>query len=441
MIEFLGNYIYAVFTYLSNIILNTNLYEKIILILPYLLFDFPLAAGMVVVLTLKVTFGLFERKRRDWTPPVSVLITAYNEGKTVKNSIESMLEQNYRGYIQVIVIVDGAKQNRETYEVARKYEGIHGNKEILVIPKWERGGRASSLNLGLNFVKGEITLALDGDTSYDRDMIKNAVSHFSDERLVALSGNLRIRNWNKTIVTKFQAIEYAISIYMAKQFLDALGLINNISGAFGIFKTDFLNGLGGWDAGTAEDLDLTLRFKKYRNLYPDIKLGFAHDAIGLTDGPETWAGILKQRRRWDGDLVYLYFKKHTWALNPKIVGWREALYTYYLVLIQNFALPVFILLYYIKLFLQFSLLEVLAIITFIYLIYALHTFFLILFFVALISERKNWDVKLIPYTFLFPIYALILRLNALYAYIDEAFFDAHRRTGYVPPWVARKTKF
>ena len=443
ILNFIASFLHAFYVYLTNIIFNTNLLEKIILVLPYLMFEFPFAVGILVILSLKYWFGLFKKRRANYFPHVTTVITAYSEGPEVRKSIESILNQNYPGEISIIVVVDGAKKNIETYKAAKKYEGNYPEKKrsVLVIPKWERGGRASSLNLGLKLAKGEILMALDGDTSFDSDMVKNAVAHFWDKNVVAVSGNLRIRNWNKSLVTRFQAIEYSISIYMAKQFLDALGLLNNVSGAFGIFRREFLESIGGWDAGTAEDLDLTLRIKKYKSIYPKIRLGFAEDAIGLTDGPETWKGILKQRLRWDGDLAYLFFKKHTSALNPTVTGLKEAFYLYFASLFQQFILPVFVILYYINLFMKFTIIEVMAIVAFIYLIYALHTFVLMLFFVLVVSERKKWDVRLLPYTLLYPIYGFILRMNALVAYIDEIFFDAHRRTGYVPPWVARKTKF
>ena len=41
--------------------------------------------------------------------------------------------------------------------------------------------------------------------------------------------------------------------------VDINNLVNNISGAFGVFRASFIRWVGGWDAGTAEDLDMTLR--------------------------------------------------------------------------------------------------------------------------------------------------------------------------------------
>ncbi len=439
----LTDYVYTVITYLVNIITNTTLYEKVVLVLPYLLFEFPFVVLIVVLLSLKYYFGFFKRRNYDYMPKVTTIITAYSEGEDLKKSVESILNQDYKGFIEIIVVVDGAKKNIDTYKVAKRYEGDYSEKrrKVIVLPKWERGGRASSLNFGLKYANGEVTMAFDGDTSYDIDMVRKAVSHFYDKNLVALSGNLRIRNWNKSLVTRFQAIEYSITIYMAKQILDIFGSINNVSGAFGIFRTDFLKSVSGWDAGSAEDLDMTIRIKQYKSMYPHLKLGFAEDAIGLTDGPETWKSLLHQRLRWDGDLFYLFFKKHKHIFNPLNTDWKETLYLYYYTIIQQFMIPFFIVFYYVKLFLNFTPLEVAAISTFIYLIYALHTFVLMLFFVVVVSERKKWDIFLLPYSLIYPFYGFTLRINAIIAFFDELFFEAHRRTSYVPPWVARKTKF
>ncbi|WP_456392930.1 glycosyltransferase family 2 protein [Persephonella sp.] len=442
--EFLTGYFHAVYVYFYNILFNTTWLEKIVLVLPYLLFEFPFLVATLVLLTLKYRFGFFQKKRDfSLTPDVSVIVTAYNEGKDVSLSIVSLLEQNYRGNIEIIVVVDGAKINRETYIEAKKFEGnIRKNRTVKVIPKWERGGRASSLNLGEKEATGEIIMAVDGDTSFDIDMVSNAVSYMvADKQLVAMSGNLRIRNWNRNLVTRMQAIEYILSIYLSKQVLEILGTLNNISGAFGIFRKQLLDSINGWDAGTAEDLDITLRIKKYRSIYPRIKLGFAEDAIGLTDGPDTWKGLLKQRQRWDGDLVYMFFRKHRNIFNFSISGIKEIFYLFYTSIIQQFLLPVVILVYYIYLFLHFDNLSVMAIVTLIYVVYLIHTGGLFLFFVFFVSERKNWDIKLIPFIPLFPVYGFILKMNSLYAYTDEVLFKQHKLSSYVPPWVSRKSKF
>ncbi len=47
-----------------------------------------------------------------------------------------------------------------------------------------------------------------------------------------------------------------------------MGLLNNISGAFGGFRRSVLKQVGGWNTHTAEDLDLTIRLKQYKKTIP-----------------------------------------------------------------------------------------------------------------------------------------------------------------------------
>src|SRR6266480_5621067 len=111
-----------------------------------------------------------------------------------------------------------------TYDNARKL------RRLEIVPKLQRGGRVSSLNQGLALASGEIVMALDGDTSFDNDMVRHAVRHFADQNVVAVSGNLRARNARSSFVTRLQALEYALSIHLSRAGLDAFNLVNNISG-------------------------------------------------------------------------------------------------------------------------------------------------------------------------------------------------------------------
>jgi hypothetical protein len=111
-------------------------------------------------------------------------------------------------------------------------------RELTVVPKWQRGGRVSGLNTGLTLATTEVLMAMDGDTSFDNDMVAKAVGHFLDPEVVGVAGSLRVRNVAATLWTRLQAIEYALSIQSAKAGLSEFNVVNNISGAFGIFRID-----------------------------------------------------------------------------------------------------------------------------------------------------------------------------------------------------------
>ena len=77
-------------------------------------------------------------------------------------------------------------------------------------------------------------------------MVRNATRHFDDPGVVGVAGNLRVRNAKRSLVTRLQALEYMLSIGAGKTGLSEFNIVNNISGAFGAFRTRFLRNLGGW---------------------------------------------------------------------------------------------------------------------------------------------------------------------------------------------------
>lgn len=76
----------------------------------------------------------------------------------------------YSGHIEIIAVIDGASVNKHTYQAALECQQMvsrYPQRHLVILPKWQRGGRVSSLNAALNIAKGELFFALDGDTSFD----------------------------------------------------------------------------------------------------------------------------------------------------------------------------------------------------------------------------------------------------------------------------------
>ena len=140
--------------------------------------------------------NLWRKHPKTWFPSVSCVITCYSEGYDVRKTIRSLLHQRYPGIIEIIPVIDGSVQNAITLEGAQSTiaeVAMVSNRELHILAKKIRGGRVSSLNSGLVLARHEIIMALDGDTSFDNDMVANAVRHFRDINVVAVSGNLRVR--------------------------------------------------------------------------------------------------------------------------------------------------------------------------------------------------------------------------------------------------------
>lgn len=362
----------------------------------------------------------------------------------MRQTVVTLLEQLYPGDIELLAVVDGAARNAETLQALQQLQTrvrSYPGRQLKIIPKWQRGGRVSSLNAGLHLSRGEIVMALDGDTSFDNDMVANAVDRFRDPRVMALAGTLRVRNREASIWTRLQALEYLIAVHAARVGLAEFNVVNNISGAFGVFRRNVLTTVGGWDTGSAEDLDITLRIKRYFGRHRDRRLVFEPRAVGHTDVPATFRGLLRQRLRWDGDLYYIYVRKHRAAFSPRLLGWPNLLVTVWYGLLFQLVMPFVILLYTSWVLLTLPLIPVAATFGLVYSFYLAVA--LLFFMVALLglSERKGEDWSLLPTVLAFPLYNFVLRLWAAVATLAEIILANHHDSNMAPWWVLKRNRY
>ena len=415
---------------------------------------FPVVFFMEMPLHILIIFGYLRKFWREvfviklpahYFPPVSCIITCYSEGTAIISTIHSLVEQIYRGSIEILVIVDGSDINKSTFDAAEQYARRYhakckdGSRTIKVIPKKIRGGRVSSNNLGLSLCTGDIVCIIDGDCSVDNDMIAAAMRNFSDPNVVGSSGNLRVRNSRVSLVTRFQTIEYMLGLQLSKTGLAEFGMLNNISGAHGMFRKKFVQAIGGWKNGTAEDADMTLRIKSYLKRYAPLKIVHTYNATMHTDVPHTWNSLVKQRLRWDGDLSFLYFRRYGKLLNPINIGWKNLFAIFWYDFIFTLCVPFLTVLYLFWLFIKFSAAFATTMLVFTYLYYLLSTTVLFILYILFVSDRKRQDAAFAIYIPLMPLYQFIMRMVTAIATIQEFVLSAHTDTTMAPWWVIRKT--
>ena len=380
--------------------------------------------------------------RSQFAPRVSCIITCYGEGRDVEKTLQTLCEQVYPGHIELIPVVDGASANQATLQAVRDFRidrQLYPRRHLRPLAKWQRGGRVSSLNAGLQQATGEIVFALDGDTSFDNTMVSNMVRHFEDPDVPAVSGSLRVRNARASLITMIQALEYFLSIHTSKVGLSEWNTVNNVSGAFGAFRRDFLVHIGGWDTHTAEDLDLTLRIKSYFGRRA-FRIPFEPAGIGYTDVPTTFRSFFMQRLRWDGDLYFLYIRKHADSMSPRLLGWRNFLMTLVSGLFFQLVLPFLIVGYTLVGLVILPVPAVLLLFAVIYLVYLATTLMFYLTGLLLVSEHPREELKLAPIVPIFPLFMFLLRCWGVICTLNEIFRRGHEETSMAPWWVLRKGK-
>lgn len=415
------------------------------------LFLFPFFLLMELPVNLLVLVGIFRWFLRRlsttpdqslYAPRVSCIITCYSEGRDVEKTLQTLCEQLYPGHIELIPVVDGAAANQATMQAVRDFRidpQLHPRRELRPIAKWQRGGRVSSLNAGLQQATGDIVFALDGDTSFDNTMVRNVVRHFEDPNVPAVAGSLRVRNVWASLVTLIQALEYFLSIHTSKTGMSEWNTVNNVSGAFGAFRREFLLHIGGWDTHTAEDLDMTLRIKSYFGRRP-LRIPFEPAAIGHTDVPATFRAFFMQRLRWDGDLYFLYIRKHADSMTPRLLGWRNFIMTLVSGLFFQLVLPFLIVGYTMVGLVVLPMEAVLLLFAIVYLVYLATTVMFYLTGLILVSERPREDLKLALVVPLFPLFMFLLRCWGVVCTLNEMFRRGHEESSMAPWWVLRKGK-
>ncbi len=245
-------------------------------------------------------------------PRASVLVPAYNEGVVIEKSIASLLELNYPNY-EIIVIDDGSAD--DTLELAKKWEGMHDDVEVVVLTQKNKG-KAAALNHGASVATGEVVVCMDGDSKLSMDTLSAAMRHFINPEIGAVAGNVKVINRNN-MLTRLQSLEYLEGLNLVRRAQAYINAVNIVPGPIGLFRRKALLEVGGWDSDTfAEDCDLSLKI-----LTSGWKVEYEPDAISLTEAPEKLLQLLKQRYRWTRGILQS-MRKHSSYLIRFDQGWR-----------------------------------------------------------------------------------------------------------------------
>ena len=116
-------------------------------------------------------------------PPVSLLISAYNEEKVIKDKIENSLLLDYpKELLEIVVISDGSTDRTE--EIVKQYS----DQGVLLRSYPGRIGKTACLNRAVPLAKGEIVVFSDANSKYDKYAIKESVKHFGNEQIGFVTG-------------------------------------------------------------------------------------------------------------------------------------------------------------------------------------------------------------------------------------------------------------
>ncbi len=184
---------------------------------------------------------------------VSFVVPAYNEGKTIGESIKNIFDIDYPYIKEVIVVNDCSTDN--TREVVEKLLKKYPKLKLINNPK-NLGNAARSQNVGLEHVKTELVAFVDADSFPARDTLKKMVGFFDDEKVGVVTCPVLVRNKN-TFFEKIQAIEYQ-AISFGRKLLEYVDAIYVTPGPLALYRTKALLGIRGFDeSNMTQDIEAT----------------------------------------------------------------------------------------------------------------------------------------------------------------------------------------
>ena len=261
----------------------------------------------------------------EYTPLVSVMIPAWNEGVGLINTIDSVLQSTYRN-VEIIVINDGSTDDSNQKMLQFLLQQRSGpNKDINIKYRYqENSGKGGALNHAIKIASGDILMSVDADCYVNKTAITEFVRVFKDESISAAVGNVKIGNRNNTVGI-VQYLEFLFSFYFKRA--DALlGSIYIIGGAAGAFRRSVFEKIGGYsETNITEDIELTVRMQD-----AGMKIEYASEAVVYTEGASDLKSLKNQRLRWKRgrfqtfyQYMHMFFstKKHhnkmlTWIVMP-----------------------------------------------------------------------------------------------------------------------------
>jgi cellulose synthase/poly-beta-1,6-N-acetylglucosamine synthase-like glycosyltransferase len=218
-----------------------------------------------------------------------VIVPAYNEAETVADTIRSLQRQTVRP--AEIIVVDDASSD-DTGAIAASL-GVR-----VVRPPRNTGSKAGAQTFALQYVRTELVLAIDADTTLEEDAIERLSSAFEDPEVAAACGFVLPRHV-RTLWERGRYVEYLYAFTFFKPIQDYYGAPLISSGCFSLYRVEALRALGGWSTRTlAEDMDLTWSFYQ-----AGWKVRFVPEAVSYPIEPYDLRLMRVQLKRWSHGFV------------------------------------------------------------------------------------------------------------------------------------------
>ena len=285
------------------------------------------------------------------TPPVAIVIAAYNEEAGIVQTVLSLMRLNYPEK-ELIVVDDGSTDStldllihrfqlhrmdlifRESLKTGQPLACYHNpNFPELTVVAMTHGGKSRALNTGINMARSPYFCTVDADCIIERDALLRLMAPVLQfkETVVVSGGIVRIANgctlrdgrlakvglpgsWLELC----QIVEYIRTFLFGRPGWNMLNANFIASGAFCVLHKDSVIKAKGFSNDTVtEDIDMIARVRRYLTQEKrKFKVMFTSDPICWTEGPRSLGMLARQRRRWQLGMTQTLVRNRDMIFNP-----------------------------------------------------------------------------------------------------------------------------
>ncbi|HEV8396212.1 MAG TPA: glycosyltransferase, partial [Vicinamibacterales bacterium] len=152
-----------------------------VIVLAYIVAGYPLLLRLLVAIR-----GPRRVQQAEITPPISFVISAYNEADVIRAKLENALALEYPADRREVVVVSDCSDDG-TDDIVREFAA----RGVRLIRQEQRRGKTAGLNHTLPLLTGEIVVFSDANAMYDADALRKLVRNFADPEVGYVTGEAR----------------------------------------------------------------------------------------------------------------------------------------------------------------------------------------------------------------------------------------------------------
>lgn len=214
---------------------------------------------------------------------VSLIIPAHNEAEVLAAKLQNALALDYpKEQLEIVVVSDGSTDG--TVEIARSYAA----DGIQVLDLQPNRGKASALNAGVAYSRGEVLCLCDANVMFRPDALRKLVARLADPAVGAVSGDVRLASEE----SDFEAGER--TYYRLERWIQLgesrMGSMLGVDGGMYVIRKELFQPL-------PPDTILDDFVTSMRVIQQGKRIVYEPEAIATENGTPTWQQEFRRRVR------------------------------------------------------------------------------------------------------------------------------------------------